>query len=72
MGLKPQNHMMLEYKHSREIRKMVMENGHSETVHLRENGVKENGHMVNGDRVHPKHLYLNGDAVCFEKVKEIS
>ncbi|KAJ7381883.1 Inositol-3-phosphate synthase 1 [Desmophyllum pertusum] len=69
VGLKPQNHMMLEHKHSREVRQPVIENGHTDIFSHLENGVKKNGYL-NGETKDLKR-YMNGDSGCFTQVKEI-
>jgi len=70
VGLKPQNHMMLEHKHSREVHQPLMQNGHADIMSHLENGVKKNGY-INGETKDFKHTYLNGDSSCFTQVKEI-
>ncbi|XP_067018181.1 inositol-3-phosphate synthase 1-A-like [Acropora muricata] len=70
VGLKPQNHMSLEHKHSREVSQTV-ENGHNNDIlnHV-ENGYKLNG-AVNGETKGKLHQYINGDANHFSKVKQV-
>ena len=70
VGLKPQNHMSLEHKHSREVSQTV-ENGHKNDIlnHV-ENGYKLNG-AVNGETKGKLHQYINGDANHFSKVKQV-
>lgn len=70
VGLKPQNHMSLEYKHSREVSQTV-ENGHNNDIlnHV-ENGYKLNG-AINGETKGKLHQYINGDANHFSKVKQV-
>lgn len=70
VGLKPQNHMMLEHKHSREVYQPLMQNGHVDLMSHLENGMKKNGY-INGETKDLKHAYLNGDSSCFAQVKEI-
>lgn len=70
VGLKPQNHMSLEHKHSREVSQTV-ENGHkNDTLNHVEKGYKLNG-AVNGETKGKLHQYINGDANHFSKVKQV-
>lgn len=70
IGLKPQNHMTLEHKHSREVRQPLMENGHVDIIPHLGNGIKING-LINGETKDLKHGFINGDSSCFSQVKQI-
>lgn len=70
VGLKPQNHMLLEHKHSREVgHSTKMENGHAHIISHLQNGIKTHGYIngevnendyINGQTKDLKHAYLNG------------
>ncbi|XP_068729896.1 inositol-3-phosphate synthase-like isoform X2 [Montipora capricornis] len=70
VGLKPQNHMLLEHKHSREVNHQL-ENGPKSDMrtHL-ENGFKFSG-SINGEIKEKRHPYINGDSNCYSQVKQI-
>lgn len=70
VGLKPQNHMLLEHKHSREVgHSTKMENGHAHIISHLQNGIKTHDYIngevnendyINGQTKDLKHAYLNG------------
>ena len=57
IGLKPQNHMTLEHKHSREVGQPLMENGHVDIIPHLGNGIKING-LINGETKDLKHGFI--------------